>query len=80
MAGERSRKPWTGNEPVGFDPSTFLHIFRRDNTVMTCKRCQVPMREIHGHICHGNRKWRCPVCKRTKMQAPKKERSKYTRP
>lgn len=23
MAGERSRKPWTGDEPVGFDPSTF---------------------------------------------------------
>lgn len=23
MVGERSRKPWTGDEPVGFDPSTF---------------------------------------------------------
>ena len=29
MVGERSRKPWTGDEPVGFDPSTFRQTFPR---------------------------------------------------
>lgn len=29
MVGERSRKPWTGDEPVGFDPSTFRQILPR---------------------------------------------------
>jgi hypothetical protein len=28
MVGERSRKPWTGDEPVGFDPSTFRQILK----------------------------------------------------
>jgi len=27
MVGERSRKPWTGDEPVGFDPSAFRQTF-----------------------------------------------------
>jgi hypothetical protein len=29
MVGDRSRKPWTGDEPVGFDPSTFRQTFPR---------------------------------------------------
>jgi hypothetical protein len=42
---------------------------------VTCKRCRVPMQqEKHQHLCHGNRKWRCPQCKRARMQKPKKGR------
>jgi hypothetical protein len=39
---------------------------------MTCKRCKVKMDELKGHIYHGNRKFKCPECKRHKMQKPKK--------
>ena len=40
--------------------------------VMTCKFCKVAMRqESHSHLSHGNRKWRCPNCKRARMQKPK---------
>ena len=38
---------------------------------MTCKRCKVVMKELKGHVYHGHRKFRCPVCKRAKMQKPK---------
>lgn len=29
------------------------------------------MKELKGHVYHGNRKWRCPKCKKAKMQKPK---------
>jgi hypothetical protein len=38
---------------------------------MTCKKCKVAMKELKGHIFHGNRKWRCPQCQKIKMQKPK---------
>ncbi len=38
---------------------------------MTCKRCKVKMRELKGHIYHGNRKWKCAGCGKVKMQKPK---------
>jgi hypothetical protein len=31
------------------------------------------MRELKGHIYHGNRKWRCPKCQRVRMQAPRRK-------
>lgn len=27
------------------------------------------MKELKGHIYHKQRKWRCPICKRVKMQS-----------
>jgi predicted RNA-binding Zn-ribbon protein involved in translation (DUF1610 family) len=30
------------------------------------------MKELKGHIYHGNRKWRCPVCGKAKMQRLRK--------
>ena len=35
---------------------------------MTCKACKTPMKELKGHIYHGQRKWKCPKCKRVRMQ------------
>lgn len=28
------------------------------------------MKELKGHIYHKKRKWKCPQCKRVKMQKP----------
>jgi hypothetical protein len=33
------------------------------------------MRELKGHVYHGKRKFRCPLCLRVKMQKPKKRRT-----
>ncbi len=30
------------------------------------------MKELKGHIYHGNRKWKCPNCNRVRMQSPRK--------
>jgi hypothetical protein len=30
------------------------------------------MKELKGHVYHGNRKWKCPKCNRVRMQAPRK--------
>ena len=39
---------------------------------MTCPKCRVKMKqENHRHLSHGNRKWRCPVCQKVRMQKPK---------
>lgn len=38
---------------------------------MTCKVCKIPMKELKGHIYHGQRKWKCAVCARVRMQKPK---------
>ena len=38
---------------------------------MTCKKCKVTMKELKGHIFHGKRKWRCPLCQKIKIQKPK---------
>ena len=38
---------------------------------MTCKKCGVAMKEVKGHIFHGQRKWECPQCRKIKMQKPK---------
>lgn len=38
---------------------------------MTCPRCKTPMKELKGHLYHGNRKWRCPLCSKVRMQKPK---------
>lgn len=43
---------------------------------MTCKFCKTPMKELKGHIYHGNRKWKCPQCNRVRMQMPKSTRKK----
>ncbi len=37
---------------------------------MTCKRCRVAMVELKGHIYHGKRKFRCPLCRRVQMKKP----------
>lgn len=44
---------------------------------MTCKRCRIAMQIDTQHICHGNRKWRCPQCKRARMQKPKGKVRKF---
>lgn len=31
------------------------------------------MKELKGHIYHGNRKWKCPKCNRVRMQGPRKD-------
>jgi transposase-like protein len=41
---------------------------------VTCQRCKVPMKEVKGHIYHKKRKWKCPQCKRVRMQQPKPAR------
>jgi hypothetical protein len=46
-------------EPLSFD------------TLMTCKTCRIPMKELKGHIYHKKRKWKCPKCRRVRMQEPK---------
>jgi hypothetical protein len=38
---------------------------------MTCKVCRIKM-VVQRHICHKQRKWVCPSCKRVRMQAPTK--------
>ena len=35
---------------------------------MTCKICKVAMKEMKGHVYHKQRKWKCPICARVKMQ------------
>ncbi len=35
---------------------------------VTCKICKVAMKELKGHVYHKQRKWRCPICARVKMQ------------
>jgi hypothetical protein len=34
------------------------------------------MVELKGHIYHGNRKFRCPLCRRMKMKKPKKRKDR----
>lgn len=29
------------------------------------------MQELKGHLYHKQRKWRCPQCKRVRMQKPR---------
>lgn len=38
---------------------------------MTCPKCKVKMKELKGHLYHGNRKWQCPKCQKIRMQKPK---------
>ena len=38
---------------------------------VTCRKCRIPMKELKGHIYHGQRKWQCPACLKIKMQKPK---------
>jgi hypothetical protein len=38
---------------------------------VTCQTCKVAMKELKGHIYHKKRKWRCPKCKRVRMQVQK---------
>jgi Zn finger protein HypA/HybF involved in hydrogenase expression len=38
---------------------------------MTCKTCRIPMKELKGHIYHKKRKWKCPKCRRVRMQQPR---------
>jgi transposase-like protein len=38
---------------------------------VTCNNCKVAMKELKGHIYHKKRKWRCPKCKRVRMQVHK---------
>jgi len=38
---------------------------------VTCARCKVAMKELKGHIYHKQRKWKCPQCKRVRMQEHK---------
>jgi rubrerythrin len=40
-------------------------------TIMTCKVCRISMQEVKGHVFHKKRKWRCPRCKRVRMQKPR---------
>ncbi len=35
---------------------------------MYCQRCRVKMEETRGTH-HKQKKWRCPVCKRARMEA-----------
>ena len=44
----------------------------RDECKVTCKQCRVSMLELKGHLYHGNRKFRCPLCRRVKMKKPTK--------
>jgi rubrerythrin len=39
--------------------------------IVTCKSCQVAMKELKGHVYHKKRKWQCPRCKRVRMQVHK---------
>jgi transposase-like protein len=41
------------------------------DTLMTCKTCRIPMKELKGHIYHKQRKWKCPKCRRVRMQQPR---------
>jgi len=34
------------------------------------------MTELKGHIFHGKRKFRCPLCQRVKMKKPKKTKTR----
>ena len=38
---------------------------------MTCKTCRIPMKELKGHIYHKQRKWKCPKCRKVRMQQPR---------
>jgi len=38
---------------------------------MTCQKCKSPMTELKGHIYHKQRKWKCPKCKKVRMQKHK---------
>ncbi len=38
---------------------------------MTCQKCKTPMIELKGHIYHKQRKWKCPKCKKVRMQRQK---------
>jgi hypothetical protein len=44
---------------------------RNEESIVTCKSCKVAMKELKGHIYHKKRKWRCPKCKRVRMQVHK---------
>jgi Zn finger protein HypA/HybF involved in hydrogenase expression len=46
-------------------------IIKTKRRPVTCKNCKVAMTELKGHIYHKKRKWRCPKCKRVRMQEHK---------
>jgi hypothetical protein len=66
-----SRRAKAVGARIRYRPTLGQCDHRNEESIVTCKSCKVAMRELKGHIYHQQRKWRCPKCKRVRMQAHK---------